>query len=80
MTGLVNALKLDAQTRKILAHLARGEDINPLLALNAYGVLRLAARIHDLRQAGYKIDMRLEKRGSHRVAVYSLAVPEAIAA
>jgi Helix-turn-helix domain len=73
MGSLVNALKLDPQTRKVLAHLSSGQDINPLLALNAYGVMRLAARIHELRKAGYSIETRREKRGDHTVAVYAMA-------
>jgi hypothetical protein len=41
---------------KILKHLEKGMPITALQALNNYGCMRLAARINDLRNAGYHIE------------------------
>lgn len=74
MTALVNAINLNPQARAILAHLAAGQNINQLLALNAYGVMRLSERIREIKAAGYNIETRYERRGSHRnLAIYSMA-------
>lgn len=43
------------QTQRILSHLKRYAGITQLTAYNKYGVLRLAARIADLRADGYEI-------------------------
>jgi hypothetical protein len=46
------------QNYQILAHLQEGKAITPLEALNSFGTFRLAARIYDLRKAGYDIRCR----------------------
>lgn len=43
------------QNDKILAHLERFGSITPLEALELYGIMRLGARIYDLKRMGYKI-------------------------
>lgn len=43
------------QNEMILNHMQRGRAIDPLTALNDYGVMRLAARIHNLRAEGHEI-------------------------
>lgn len=43
------------QTQRILSHLKRYAGITQLTAYNKYGVLRLAARISELRADGYEI-------------------------
>jgi len=61
------------QKDMILRHLKRYGRITPMQALGNYGVYRLAARISDLRAAGYRIEttMRhLPNRKHH--AVYHL--------
>jgi len=45
------------QKAHILKRLQRGRTVSPLQALNEYGCFRLAARIHELRSEGYKIDV-----------------------
>ncbi len=57
----------------IASHLARFDSITPLEALTRYGVMRLAARIAELREDGMSIvtDTRVEngrRYGSYRLA------------
>jgi hypothetical protein len=44
-----------SQNELILEHLKKGRCIDPLTALNKWGIMRLASRCHDLRQMGYDI-------------------------
>lgn len=44
-----------SQAEQVLTHIKRHGSINPLTAITAYGCMRLAARICDLRDAGYNI-------------------------
>lgn len=43
---------MKSQNDQILSWLKKGRVINPKLALQKFGTMRLAARICDLRQAG----------------------------
>jgi len=43
------------QTDMIRKHLESGKAITALVALDRYGIFRLAARIKDLRDEGYLI-------------------------
>lgn len=43
------------QCRKLLSHLQSGRSITHIEALSEYGIARLAARVNDLRNAGYAI-------------------------
>jgi predicted ArsR family transcriptional regulator len=49
------------QKQEILVHLKKHGEITPLDALKEFGCFRLAARIHELRKAGYKITNKTEK-------------------
>lgn len=60
-----------SQTTAILSHL-RKSPITPLQALKKYGCLRLAARISNLRDKGYKIETVMVDQGDKRFAKYSL--------
>jgi delta 1-pyrroline-5-carboxylate dehydrogenase len=60
-----------SQTTQILNHLKR-EPISPLMALERYGCMRLAARIQNLRDKGYKISTEIIKRNDKRYARYRL--------
>ena len=61
------------QNQQILAHLQEGKTITPLEALDLFGVFRLAARIHDLREAGFPIECdKVEVGGGKSVARYRL--------
>lgn len=43
------------QCQMILGHLERHGQITPKEALDQYGIMRLGARIYDLKRAGYRI-------------------------
>lgn len=46
---------LRSQTDTVLAHLKEVGTISPMEGLIVYKITRLAARIHELRRAGYNI-------------------------
>lgn len=56
------------QAQVILDHLLAGKPLTALDALQQHGCFRLAARIHDLRKAGYDIQ---EETVSHNGKRYS---------
>ena len=49
------------QEEKIFTHLKRYGRITPITALDRYGCFRLAARIHDLRAKGYRIETEQDR-------------------
>lgn len=49
------------QNQLIIEHLERFGSITALEALNAYGIMRLASRISDLRHSGYCIAKEMVK-------------------
>ena len=59
------------QCDRILQHMKR-KPITALEALDQYGCFRLAARIKDLRDSGYKIETTIIERGEKRYAQYML--------
>ena len=60
-----------SQTQATLAYIKRYGSITPLEALNAFGCLRLGARISDLKKLGYHIRTEINK-GKKHYAIYSL--------
>jgi hypothetical protein len=56
----------------ILNHLRQGNSITALDSLRLYGVLRLAARIEDLRKDGHAILTQMVRVGDKDVARYLL--------
>ena len=60
------------QTDQVLAHL-RTAPITPLQALREYGIMRLGARIYDLRRQGIAINRRMVANGKKHYAEYRLA-------
>lgn len=64
------------QTVHILTHLKEHDAITPLEALKRYGVMRLGARILELRESGHPIITDMievtSRRGTKRVASYRL--------
>lgn len=60
------------QSLKILSHLWHGKTITPLEALRDYGCARLAARIRELRAAGWDIATEYETNNGKRYARYRL--------
>lgn len=55
----------------VLEHLQSGESITALDSLRLYGVLRLAARIDDLRKDGHSIITQTVRIGNKEFARYS---------
>lgn len=53
------------QVEKILRHLEKFGSITPLEAMDEYGIMRLGARIWDLKKAGYSIKSE-EVKGKNR--------------
>ncbi len=60
------------QANQILSALKRGEKLTPLQALKRFGCMRLAARIHELKNDGYDIKPTIISTKGSRVARYSL--------
>lgn len=60
-----------SQELQILNHLKKG-PITPMQALNKYGCMRLAARVHGLRGSGHKIVTETITRGKAKFAKYRL--------
>lgn len=54
-----------------LDYLFKYQSITPLEALNAFGCMRLGARISDLRADGYDIETEIHK-GRKNYAIYRL--------
>lgn len=54
------------QEKQILDYLRQGNAVTPLLALEKFGCMRLAARVYRLREQGFKIETR-HKRSNNRV-------------
>lgn len=64
----------DGQCARILGALIDGEEITPLKAFGTMGVYRLAARIFELRGAGYKIKTTIKAdRSGKTYASYRLS-------
>lgn len=60
------------QTAAILEALKQGSRLTPMDALRRFGCFRLAARIWDLRKAGYAIHERSVEVGGAVVSEYSM--------
>ena len=62
-----------SQPEQILGHLKAGRSLTALEALDLYGCFRLAARIKELKEAGWRIISSPAKTpGGARVSRYSL--------
>ena len=64
-----------SQSDAIMEYLITGAELTPLEALQKFGCLRLAARVHDLRKEGVDIAERMVYQGKKHWAVYKLAIP-----
>ena len=72
--SIADDLRLRPSDRTILAHLRSGKEITPMKALVVYGLSRLAAHVHRIRQAGYDVKTTHSKDESgHKYASYRLA-------
>ena len=65
---------MKTQLDHLKTHLKAGRSISPLEALGLYGVFRLAARMKELRDAGWDIttDIKRDPNGK-TYATYTLA-------
>ena len=61
-----------SQRDRILAHLKSGKPLTGLEALDRFGCFRLAARIGELRESGYRIERTWVQKGDKRYARYAL--------
>lgn len=62
-----------SQSESIARYLTRGHSLTPLSALNLFGVMRLAARISELKHGGFSVKTEMVWRGKRRFARYSWA-------
>jgi len=63
---------IESQNRKVLRWLKKGKSLTPLTALQKMGVMRLAARIHFLKERGHIIETTMVKLNGRKVAKYSM--------
>ena len=60
------------QEQQILNYLREGNAVTPLLALERFGCMRLAARVYRLREQGYEIETRHRRSNDKVYAEYYL--------
>ena len=60
------------QEKQILKDLEKGKNITALDALTNYGCLRLAARILEIKNAGYNIGKQMVTKNGKTFASYFL--------
>lgn len=71
----INEESNTTQCNRILDHMKKGLTITSLEALQMFGCMRLASRIHDLRERGENIIVeRVNLPNGKSVAQYKLAV------
>ena len=68
--------KKTSQNDLIFARLNAGGKISALSALRDFGCMRLASRIHELRQRGHKITSEDREQNGKKYAVYRLEKPD----
>jgi hypothetical protein len=61
-----------SQSQEILRALKKGKSITALECLLSFNCLRLAARVKELREAGYRIKTQIVSSGRKRYARYTL--------
>ena len=60
------------QEKQILDYLRLGNAVTPLLALEKFGCMRLAARVYRLREQGHKVETRHKRSNDKVYAEYYL--------
>ena len=60
------------QTQAIYEYLKQGNSITPLEALEKFGCFRLGARIWELKDQGFNIQMTMVKNNGKHFASYKL--------
>ena len=71
---------LSPQCRRVLEFLDRNGSVNPMQAMNELGIMRLAARIDDLKWFGYDFSTEITRAKNRfgepvRYATYRRAAP-----
>lgn len=62
---------MTSQNQQILRHLKTGKTLTPMYALKAFGSMRTAARVKELRDDGWRIHTRMATTPTgKRIAVY----------
>lgn len=62
-----------SQCDQVLRHLKRGSHIDAYTALRRYGIMRLAARVCELRERGHDVHTQMfRSRNGKRFARYHL--------
>lgn len=65
---------------KLRAHFLSGRSLTQLEAIGLYGAFRLAARVHDLKAEGMKIETKMkEDPNGSPYAEYSLSTKKRVA-
>lgn len=64
---------MNSQNVKILKHLMNRKTLNPIQAMTMFGCMRLAARIKNLRNAGYVIISETINKNGKRFSQYRMA-------
>lgn len=63
------------QRTRLVKRLSSGKNLTVSEAVSKFGIKRLAARIHELREEGFPIyTNRVQARGGRKVTAYRLAV------
>jgi hypothetical protein len=63
---------LRSQEDNVLDYLRTGREIDPMSALRMFGIMRLGARIFDLRARGHVITSRTVRVGKKAWAAYRM--------
>jgi hypothetical protein len=63
-----------SQSLRILSYLKSGKSITPIEALNKFSCFRLAARVHELKGMGYRINQTTKhnRKTGKKFASYSI--------
>jgi hypothetical protein len=67
-----------SQNTEILAFLKTGHPLTAINALTYFSCFRLAARIQDLRDKGYRIETQMVSNNGRHYAEYTMAVADRI--
>lgn len=66
-------MKTKSANQKLRSYILSGKAITPLQALQKFGILRLGARILEMRNEGHAIVTEMIERDGKRLARYKLA-------
>lgn len=69
---------MNTQNQQVLAHLKQGKTLTPIEALREYGIFRLAARVYELKKAGWPVVTDRVKTESNTFAKYSLDMDKSL--